>query len=774
MAWAAEVAAALEHADRDLHWITRDQRTAWERSRPDLPGDHRALKAFQKEHPQAHHLVTSDLRHVVDAAHSDLVPRTRLRHHGFFDRIESKPLTAEQAAAVITTDNRVQVVAAAGSGKTSVMVARAAWAVKHLDVPADQILLLAFNRAAAAELQERIDERFRATGLDPAGVRATTFHAFGLDVIGQSTGRKPRLAGWLDSGQDVAMVGRIVDELRNADPAFRHRWDLYRLLFARIGDDQATVDGYDAATSATGYRTMKGEVVKSQGERLVADWLFLNAVDYRYEHPYVHDVADAEHSQYRPDFFYPGVEVWHEHWALDAAGRPPAEFVGYAESMRWKKALHQQHGTVLIETTWSEILDATGFAPLADELTSLGLVLDWNPDRATTADPVRHDDLWRLMRTFMAHVKSNGHTRESLGAAWLRGGRSYRTRLFLDLYWPIHDRWQARLKADDSVDFEDMLVTAVELVEAGHDPGFTTVLVDEFQDASPARARLARALVAAPHRHLVTVGDDWQSINRFAGADISVMTTFEQWFGESRNVHLTTTFRCARTIAETAAAFVQCNPRQIRKAVHAVRDDVGTPLALVRVATENDLARSVDGWLQDLSRQVAQNGGEKVSVDVLGRYSFERDLLPRSMPSNLDVTFRTVHGSKGLEADHILVPRMLTGRYGFPSTIADDPVLDLVMSDDDQFPHGEERRLFYVALTRARTSVTLMTVAGRESPFVTELVAAGLLDEHHLSSLPASVPCPTCGQGTLVRRTGRFGEFLGCSAFPRCRHTAKL
>ena len=481
----------------------------------------------------------------------------------------------------------------------------------------------------------------------------------------------------------------------------------------------------------------------------------------------------VELAQYRPDFFYPEIDVWHEHWALDADGNPPEEFEGYAESMAWKRETHRRFGTTLVETTWAQVLDASGFEPLTEELTSRGLVLDWNPERTGGSDPVRHEDLCRLVRTFMAHVKSNGHTRESLDEAWRRAGRPYRSRLFMELYWPIHDAWQARLAAEESVDFEDMLVEAARHVEAGTDPGYSAVLVDEFQDASPARARLVRALVDAPHRYLLTVGDDWQAINRFAGADISVMTDFEQWFGESRTVMLTTTFRCSRTIAETAAAFVQQNPRQIRKPVRTVTPDGRAPLSLVRVRHEDELPDAVERWLRNLSRRVAGATGT-VTVDVLGRYAFERSLVPRQVPDNLEVTFRTVHGSKGLEADHVLVPRMVTGRFGFPSTIADDPVLDLVMSEADQFPHGEERRLFYVALTRARKSVTLMTVQGQESPFVTELVAAGHLADSPLSSAAQVAPCPTCARGTLVRRTGPYGPFLGCSAFPRCRHTQAI
>ena len=286
---------------------------------------------------------------------------------------------------MVSYDNRVQVIASAGSGKTSVMVARAAYAIERGFAAPDQILLLAFNKAAATELQVRINERLTALGLNSQGLRASTFHAFGLDVIGRATGRKPRPAPWLDNGQDVGMVSRIIDELRDGSPDFRFKWDLFRLLYARVSDepDAKEYDGWDPERRQAGFNTFRGEVVKSEGERMIADWLYLNGVDYRYEQPYVHDVASESHSQYRPDFFYPEVEVWHEHWALGHDGKPPDSFTGYAEAMKWKQELHRQHGTTLVETTWAEIIDGRGFESLAHELRDLGLELDWNPDRPT-------------------------------------------------------------------------------------------------------------------------------------------------------------------------------------------------------------------------------------------------------------------------------------------------------------------------------------------------------------------------------------------------------
>lgn len=790
--WQSTATGLLEGSRRDHRWLTTEAVNAVLASRPTpgLLGQVRAAGTELSLTPtqlEAVVFLDADFSRLVHETNEAIMTAELSAYRRFFDTIEKTPLGDEQARAVVCFDNRVQVLAAAGSGKTSVMVARAAYSVSRGFVPAERILLLAFNHAAATELQDRIDARFTAAGIDSTGVRASTFHSFGLDVIGQATGEKPRPAPWLDGGGDLKMIERIVDELRDADERFRYNWDLYRLCFARtpIILNDGEPDGYDSETKQSGYQTFGGQVVKSHGERLIADFLFLNGVTYAYEHPYIRKVADPTHSQYRPDFYYPDIDVWHEHFALDRNGNPPAEFVGYAQEMAWKRQIHERNKTTLIETTWAEVVFGDGLTKLRDELVRLGLELDWNPDRPPRnewAKPMKHEQLCGLVRTFMAHVKSNSWTREQLEqrlAGELRHLAGYRTRLFLDIYWPIHDEWQHRLAAEDYVDFEDMLVQAADHLEADRaDMGYDLVMVDEFQDASRARARMVRGLLNRPGRYLLAVGDDWQSINRFAGADLSVMTRFETWFGPGPQLALTTTYRCPQTICDVASGFVAKNPAQFKKTMRSAHKAPGAP---VRILRSDNPAAALAGYLNGLSARVAAGtvpaGPDgKVSVNVLGRYTFDRDLVPGRMAANLDVTFRTVHSSKGLEADYILLPNLTVGTYGFPSDIVDDPVLHLAMPAPETYPHAEERRLFYVALTRARREVILIAPTQRMSPFVVELLHDSRSPNVAMDGAeeaPVEV-CPACGKGTMVRRRGPYGPFLGCSTFPACRHKISL
>lgn len=232
-------------------------------------------------------------------------------------------------------------------------------------------------------------------------------------------------------------------------------------------------------------------------------------------------------------------------------------------------------------------------------------------------------------------------------------------------------------------------------------------MVDEFQDASQARARMTRALVSAPGRYLLAVGDDWQAINRFAGSDLSVLTGFHDYFGAGQSLYLTTTFRCHQSISDIAPAFVSKNPAQLAKTVRSLhtqpaRASAHEGVQLRQVSKPGQVANTIASFLDELEAGIAtgavpRRDGRMVTVDVLGRYRFDQQLMPTRTPRHVRLTFRTVHSAKGLEADYIIVPNLAAGTYGFPSQIGDDPVLSHAMVEADRYPHAEERRLLYVS-----------------------------------------------------------------------------
>lgn len=706
----------------------------------------------------------------------------------FFDSVEKTPLTDEQALAVLCFENRLQIIASAGSGKTSTMVAKAGYALHKKIVQPEEILLLAFNADAAAELAERISERLTPLGLPADKVVAKTFHSFGLEVIGNATGKKPRLASWLERGGDVRRVSDIVRSLSSKDPKFRKNWELFRDVFQRdlpASGVASEHEDVDKDSRKTGFRTKDGKIVKSREEQFICDWLYRNGVEYVYERPYEVDTATSTHGQYQPDFYYPKAKAYHEHFALDEDGKPPKEFKNYLAGVKWKRELHAQHGTTLWETT-SATLKKDWLEEIEAKLVAAGVQLD--PQDRSPKEQVAIDDLAlvKTMRTFLTHAKSNCLSDSELWARLAqaeKGAFAYRHRMFLQLFVGIRTEWERLLREEQVIDFDDMLNQAAEALEAGRwKSPYRLVLVDEFQDASHARARMTKALVADRGRFLCAVGDDWQSINRFAGADLSVMTDFEQWFGKGETMRLERTFRSPQSLTNISSQFVLKNPRQLKKKVASSQPEFAPTIRAFVAADEAKLRGAIQEQLHALrmklddgSVQPGRNG--RASVYLLGRYrSDEEFYVPgwqQMFGHRMDISFMTIHGSKGLEADYVILPRITGGKYGFPSTIEDDPVLQIAMPKGEEFPLAEERRLFYVALTRARRSVLLFTVRHKLSPFLTELVRDHKIEVVDSEGQAVQAhPCPKCGQGQMVPRSGKHGKFWACNRFPACKSTA--
>ncbi|MDO9074108.1 MAG: UvrD-helicase domain-containing protein [Rubrivivax sp.] len=784
--WVSGITVACTQRFRTRGWLSHEFTTQASGSKPSglekLLAEPELAQLLERQPKEVRDAVTlwrSPFPTVADELNTRHLNKELVDSRPFFDTVEKSPLTKEQSQAVINFDSRVLLVASAGSGKTSTMVAKAAYALKKGYFPPDRMLLLAFNNDAAAELRERIKARLSVLGLSADQVVAKTFHAFGLDVIGKATGKRPSLAPWVETGRDQEALLAMVDELKSSDAVFRAQWDMFRLVFGqdlpKFGREAANPEAWDKEGGRDGFWTLNNEVVRSRGELVIANWLFYNGVQYVYEGPYEVDTADSLHRQYRPDFYLPDADAYLEHWALDANGAPPAEFEGYREGMAWKKRVHAENGTRLLETTMADLWSGRAFGYLERELTKLGIELDPNPDREVRGrQPIESPRLARTMRSFLTHAKSNrltiGDLRRRLEEG-VAGQFRHRHEMFLGLFEKLWTLWEQRLRAEKVIDFEDMLNTAAECLERGSwESPYELVMVDEFQDASQARARIVSALVSKPGRHLFAVGDDWQSINRFAGADLGVMTDFERRFGKATILKLETTFRCPQSLCDISSTFVQKNPNQLRKAVRSPKTNVSNPVRIVSVLDEGETRSAVEATVGKIAGE--EGGRGKVSVYLLGRYRRDEGYLPRNYDkSRVDVQFITVHSSKGLEADHVIVPRVTSETLGFPSRVEDDAVLLLAMPGGDSYEYAEERRLFYVAMTRARRTVTLVTVARKESAFISELVRDhGLTITNVDGEESTSEVCPKCGIGFLVPRTGPYGSFLGCSSFPRCRH----
>ena len=286
-------------------------------------------------------------------ANERFVANELFRSQAFFDRIEARPLTDEQRRAVVVDEGRNLVVAAAGSGKTSVIVAKAGWLLHRGYRRPSELLLLAFAKNARNEMEERIRKRL---GNETAhGIAVQTFHSLGMAIIGEAEGRRPALAKAAEDDKALFdLLKAIVDDLATERTfwGLLLKWFQARFAPYRSQHDFQTWGEYWNFIRRNEIRSLKGDRVKSHEECEIANFLYLNGISFEYERIYEHDTATPQKRPYQPDFYLPDAGIYIEHFGLNASGNT-APFVDrekYRQSMEWKLQLHKKHGTTLIET----------------------------------------------------------------------------------------------------------------------------------------------------------------------------------------------------------------------------------------------------------------------------------------------------------------------------------------------------------------------------------------------------------------------------------------
>ena len=707
----------------------------------------------------------------------------------YFDRVESNPLTESQRDACVIDEDNNLVLAGAGTGKTSTMVGRAGFLVKSGQAQPEQILMLAFANKAAREMQERLDER-----VEEKGVVASTFHKLGKDIIASVEKAQPSIS---PLAQDGALLQKHVDgwfEALLEIPTYR-QWVLDYLSYYRyegVNRFEFETEGeYLEYIKANEIRTLKGEKVKGLGECWIANRLFMLGVAYQYEADYEHETRGPDYRQYQPDFYLSDYGIYLEHWGIDRDGNtaPFVDKTKYHKEMEWKRKLHEKHGTRLIETFHYEFTEGRLLTGLDKKLTEAGV--QFNPrSPEEMLDTLRKfgaiGDFTPLLTDLLRRYKSCLPRSDQPLEEIVQGDHlSQVQQQALKILVPIHEKYEAFLKENRHIDFDDMIGKAIAYVQSGRFVSpWRYILVDEFQDISDPRARLVNALKESVDAcSLFCVGDDWQSIYRFTGSDIRFTTEFEAKFGATEITALDKTFRFNNSICDVASRFVLENPAQVKKLLttHAMVNHPAVSLLREKKERPSDEA-DFDDRLDTVLSHIAAQAEDGSSVYLLGRFHFN---LPNTVQmttlnkrfSSLSIECNTVHGSKGLEADYVVILGLERGEYGFPSQKTSHPLLEALLPAPDDFTYSEERRLFYVALTRAKQRVYLIGDMTDASEFLVELLKNKYpveLNEFETSLAQASadrIHCVKCKTGTLVAKQGRSGQFYGCSNYPLCDHT---
>ena len=736
-------------------------------------------------------------------------------------------LDEDQRRVVLTDEDYCLVVAGAGAGKTTTMAAKVKYLVDKKGIKPSQILVVSFTNKAVNELKEKIQG---ALGIE---CPIATFHSTGNAVLHLNSPEEK-----LNIVDNSKLYFVIRDYFRESILRNENLVDKLIMFFATYFDapyEGNDLNGFFNNIAKANYSTLRSdleefkrevidartkksvtiqnEILKSHQEVEIANFLYLNNIDYEYEPIYPYDVPYAR-KPYTPDFIIcqDGKAAYLEHFGVSENGEN--DRYGQEELERYKKAvndkvrLHRKHETTLIYTFSSYNDKRPLIAHLREELEAKGFVLRPRSNKEIMEMLVAGEEnryvrkLVQLVCRFISNFKVNGYRVEEFNRMY-HSTQNVRSRLFLEICNDCYLEYERWLKENKAVDFEDMInesariLNEVKIMKKKLD--FKYIIVDEYQDISRQRFDLTKALSEVTNAKIIAVGDDWQSIYAFSGSDITLFTKFAEKMGYAKMLKIVKTYRNAQEVIDIAGNFIQKNTAQIQKQlispktieepviIYTYDSTAKGPNGNRRSGANYALASAVETALEKLMEFKKKENKEVGSILLLGRFGFDGEHLERSglfeyvnrgsklrsvKYPKLNITFMTAHSSKGLGYDDVIIINGKNETYGFPSKIQDDPVLAFVIKGDQSIDYAEERRLFYVAMTRTKNRVFFVAPEKNPSEFLLELkrdyknvVLNGEWNENVWT--PEQKSCPLCGYPLRLKFKKAYGlRLYMCSNEP--------
>ncbi len=710
----------------------------------------------------------------------------RARRRGI--EYDSCRLDAQQVEAVVACEDAQLVLASAGSGKTLSLLAKIEYINAKLGIPPSQILAISFTKKTVEELRERCKV---------LGVDFRTFHSLGNYLLQQgdnALGTK----SLIDDTELKEFTQTAIAELCSRDENFARALNDFILFDLSTPHSPGSLNSFAAkiAFQRLSLRTslkhellrkrheaqpkaadFRSQLIRSKAEQLIADWLFIHGLDYEYKKPF--PLAE----NYRPHFTISDVYL-----DVLEIGRSGESIYGgaYVKDAKWRANLHRKHRTkYIVLHTWRWDDDSV-YSYLEQKLQECGLAPKRLPESGIAQLIHAHRDAeWQdflgLLRNFLS-LHKNGAEKLSVLRNKFKSlptlFECHRASRFLQLYTAYYLGYEQYLFELRKYDFADMINLATRNVReiSGCARGYRYILLDEVQDLSRNRQLLVREILRKNDGcKLFAVGDDWQSIYRFTGSNLELIRNFAQVFElPTRRGLIETTHRFAAPTVTISSDFVQKNPVQARKHIHTDKSGL-TPIEIIFNEPDEAIRGSdAPAFRRALTHLLSQYGYEelqKKSLQIISRYNHdfvrldnaddieatEDKIIWHTDSMELSFDFCSMHKSKGITRDIVIVLNMNSDLMGMPARRETEPIIDCLLSRDEDYPFAEERRLFYVAITRARERTILLANRKNPSPFLFEICEELSREEGYL--------CPKCESGELLHKITKRGAITYCSNF---------
>ena len=744
----------------------------------------------------------SNLLYYIEKYNDEYIDKELKINRKYFDEMFDYKLDEDQRKAIIVDDDYNLVVAGAGSGKTSTMVGKINYLVEKKNVDPKSILAISFTNNAVNNFNEKLKYK---------EVKCTTFHKLGLEIISDNI-KKDVADTLLDT-----IINKYFDKIiLNNKEELMNFVQLFSLYLHTpydneddsLGEMFEYEKGFDLETlksKCISYEhpkqrltTLNQEKVRSYEELVIANYLYVSGINYEYEKKYEYDVSEKYHRQYKPDFYLSDYNIYLEHFGINKYDRAPQydefEEIKYLEGIKFKRELHEEKGTTLIETYSYYFKERIIFEKMDILLKENGVIfkeVDYKKIYDAIVNGKESIELIsfkQLINKFINIFKGNNYNIEKFDEFIEDAidNSNKRDQILLSIFKKIYILYKEALTNSEQVDFNDMINLAIEKVDKdGYNGILSYVIVDEFQDISYSRYLLLKSIINKTNSKLVAVGDDWQSIFRFSGCDLDLFVNFSNYFSNPKILYIHNTHRNSQELIDIAGNFIMKNEQgQLKKELISEKH-IANPINIFYYSS------NINKALMDAITCLKIRGCIDIAIlgrnrrDLLGLIDQEKTKIRLDNHVDLSkifdykIDFYTVHASKGMEFDGVIVCNMKNYITGFPNKMSDDPVLNYVTLSENDYLFEEERRLFYVALTRTKTKCCLLVPSVNKSIFIDEL----------LENEPYNIPviesesderlhnpfCPICKKGKLVIRTNRTNgnQFIGCTNYPQCTFNNK-
>lgn len=676
-------------------------------------------------------------------------------------------LDKSQREAIICDEDNLLVLSGAGSGKTTTISAKVKYLIDVKNIKPDKICVITFTKKAKEELDYKINKIFNSN------VDIYTFHSLGLKIIKyyyknkdidiiDEKGQYKIICDYIKNNlfKDKDKFSLFFEAFKNKTSfseeykLFDNYYDYHNYMYKRkYINSNTTMDNYikEQAKRRRNYlKTLNGEYCKSKEEVDIANFLYLNNIDYQYEKSY----KKLDNLKiYKPDFYIEQNNNYNyiEHFGIDKVNKTnnhytKEELTNYLRNMKLKEKYHcDEKIEDLFIITYSKVLGKRNYlSVLKDSLIKKGYVLSKKDNnlvyerlKDTSEDRYINNFVNRIVIPFISYFKRSNYKLDDFKNIKTDNDLLNKQ---ISVISDIYLNYESKLREKNLIDFEDMINISYKVMpyikEKNLGVDYKYIIIDEYQDVSMQRFNLTKRIEELFKSKIIAFGDDYQTIFGFSGSRIDLMTEFRNYLSDAKQIPIPNVYRNSQELIDVATKFINKNSKQIKKKLISNKRLIN-PIELYIYNDSNYINTNINKSiiLSNILDKIYLSNN-KSNVLLLERYNNDIDtilnnnLFIRKNHENIiykkhedmKIDYLTIHKSKGLEYDNCILINAIDDKYGFPSKIEDEEIIKLLKPKiEENIFYPEERRLFYVAMTRTKNKLYILVPKSKTSSFIREI-----------------------------------------------------